>query len=419
MGFINIDDIVPGMTLSSDLFTREGRFLLPQGKVLNEKTVMTCKAWGITQADIAGHNQNDISEARLSTIDPEFIRQAQRFLKPYLVSFDFEHPAMKEIAGIAVERTARRFMSGELMPDVNRDSETGATEIYRPVSQDNSSKSALRLVREQVNLISLPDIFIKIKNVMESPLSSAGHIADVVGKDSSLTAKLLKLVNSAYFGFPSKIDTIRRAVAILGTRELTSLAFGISVVKIFDRIPGKILNMESFWKHCISCSVYARLISSPRHYLSGERFFVAGLLHDLGRLLMIKSMPEDCLEAIYLSRREQIPLYLAEQNVLGFDHARVGGLLCREWRIPKVLEQMVRFHHEPSKADNIAEAGSINLANLMAMAAGRGGSGEGVFPPLNPTVWDSLGIEPSVLSPMVLQAEKQIDDVIHIILGKE
>ncbi|SDB30566.1 HD-like signal output (HDOD) domain, no enzymatic activity [Desulfonatronum thiosulfatophilum] len=421
MAFIKIDDITPGMSLASDLRSREGRFLLPQGAVLSERSILTCKAWGVTRAEIVGHEQEELTEARMAAIPPKFIMQAGQYIRPYLNHVDHRHPAIEEITRIAIERTAQRIAAGTPVWCDDGDGDCPHCEMVPGKSRlgDDGPRAVLHLVREQVGLISMPDIFYKIMQVMESPFSSASHIADVVAKDSSLTAKLLKLVNSAYYGFPSKIGSIRRAVALLGTKELTSLAFGISVVNTFDRIPKKVMDVESFWKHSITCGIYASLVSSWKQNLSGERFFVAGLLHDLGRLIMLKGMPDACREAICLSRKERMPLFLAERRVIGFDHAHVGGLLCREWKIPGSLEQMVRYHHAPAKAENIMEAGIVNLANLMASFTSPGACGEGVIPPLCATGWESMGIDVSDLYPAVVLAERQLEEIIQIFIGRE
>ncbi|WP_028575435.1 HDOD domain-containing protein [Desulfonatronovibrio hydrogenovorans] len=417
MGFINIDDIKSGMTLASDLLTPHGRLILAKGAVFESDLIRTCKAWGISRADIAGLKQEDMDDARMSMIGPEYIRQSEEFIKPFLSYCNLNHPAVKEIVRIAIESMARRFASGEIFPDSLPDFfKMDHTTSY---SSPGGRISPRDLVDDQIDLISLPDIFYKLIEIMESPFSSAVHLAELINKDSSLTARLLKLVNSAFYSFPAKIDSVSRAVAILGTKELTSLAAGISVVKNFKGIPNSIMDMELFWKHSISCGLYSGLISSYTESINEERFFIAGLLHDLGRLVMIKKMPEMCLEALLYSRNKNIPLYLAEQDVIGFDHAKVGGLLCNKWKLPIVLEQMVRFHHEPLKARNQLDAGVVNLANLLAVASRAEDNREGVFPDLEEKVWQGIGIETSDLYPLVQRAERQIQDVVHIFLGRE
>ncbi len=418
MGFVNVDDLEAGMVLETDLHTQDGRYLLPAGKVLDEKSIMTCKAWGISRAGVLNHDQDSLNAARMAAIDPQILASSKKILKPYFSKSTVNHPAMVELIRIAVEHHAARLARG----NVSLEGQIKAcVHLKEPDLKDIKPLeiSALQLVREQVELISLPDIFYRILEVLESPFSSAKHVADVVSKDSSLSAKLLRLVNSAFYGFPSKIDSISRAVAILGSRELTSLALGISVLRVFQGIPREVLNMENFWKHSVSCGVYSSLISLKSLGFSDERFFVAGMLHDIGRLILIKAVPDHCLQAMGYAVSRKIPLYQAEQKVLGFDHARIGGLLCREWKMPVALEKMVRCHHEPSKAINIAEAATVYLANIMSLVKEPDTVLEGKFPPLCVKAWDSLGIDRSDLCPIVQEAERSMAEIMDIFLSAE
>ncbi len=419
MGLVNIDFVEPGMVLATDLLTPEGRFLLPKDAVLEAGTIKTCKAWGVRQADVAGQDQQRLHEAKMATIDPERLERSRLILQPWIRNANMDHPAMAEIARIAVERTAQQLADEDVLPQDEGRLKQPTDLPDPPISPEEGVRAALRLVQGETGLISLPATFHKVMEVMESPTSSAFHVAEVVGKDSSLTAKLLKLVNSAFYGFPSKVDSISRAVALVGTKELTSLAMGVSVVAVFDGIPLEVLDMRGFWEHSISCGVYASLLSSNWKGGGDERFFVGGLLHDLGRLLMIKKSPERCLDAMALSRFEGIPVFQAEQRLFGYDHAKVGGMLCKGWRMPSTLEHMVRYHHEPSNSKYIQDVSTIHLANTLALAVGSGASGEGVFPHLHNAAWESLKLDIADLAPMVQQAQRQIDEIFHIFFNKK
>ncbi|MFP4237654.1 MAG: HDOD domain-containing protein [Desulfonatronovibrio sp.] len=419
MSSISIANIEPGMILEADLLTPEGRFLLPQGTELSAEHIRVCKAWGVNQADIAGYDQEEVNKARLARIDPEILSKSKTYLKPFLKGWNIRNPANKEIVRIAIEQIADRIKSGSFASSNYEDSTGTADKDTRISLSDWSNVSALGLVRKQSTLISLPDTFFKIMEVMESPFSSANHIADVVSKDISLSAKLLRLVNSAFYGFPSKIDSISRAVAILGTKELTSLAMGISLVRAFEGVSLDIFSMEDFWKHSIGCGVFGGLIASRQTGLSQERFFVAGLLHDIGHLIMIKVIPDAFIEAVTLSRAQRIPVFQAENKLLGFDHARLGGLLCKEWKIPVALEQMIHFHHDPLKSGNVSEAAIIHQANTLAVSTWPETSREGVFPPMNEKSWESTGLRVGDISALVQQADRRINEIMHIFLTRE
>ncbi|MFO7727851.1 MAG: HDOD domain-containing protein [Desulfonatronovibrio sp.] len=419
MSSISIGNIEPGMILEADLRTAEGRFLLPQGTELTAEHIKICKAWGVNQADIVGYDQEKINKARLARIDPEILKKSKAYLKPFLSGWDISNPVNKEIIRIAVEQISGRMEAGDFSSSNYEDFTQKAENGKQKSSSDWSHVSALGLVRKQSTLISLPDTFFKIMEVMESPFSSANHIADVVSKDMSLSAKLLRLVNSAFYGFPSKIDSISRAVAILGTKELTSLAMGISLVRAFEGVSLDIFSMEDFWKHSIACGVFAGLIASRQTGLSQERFFVAGLLHDIGHLIMIKIIPDAFIEAVTLSRVQKIPVFQAENKLLGFDHARLGGLLCKEWKIPVALEQMIRFHHEPLKSGNVAESSIIHQANTLAVSTWPETSREGVFPPASKKSWQITRLQVGDIYPLVQQADRRIKEIMHIFLTRE
>ena len=125
---------------------------------------------------------------------------------------------------------------------------------------------------------SLPMIFTRIDEAVNNPRSSLADIGRIISEDSSLTARLLKIVNSAFYSFPSKIETISRAVTVVGTQQLRDLALATSVMKLFQGIPPDLINMEAFWKHSIACGVAARVLAAHKREANIERFFVAGIL---------------------------------------------------------------------------------------------------------------------------------------------
>ena len=127
------------------------------------------------------------------------------------------------------------------------------------------------LVGEDTQLASLPNIFMEITDVLSDPRSSAINIANVISKDPSLSAKLLKIVNSAFYNFPSRIDTISRAVMIIGSKQLSALALGTSIIRIFQDIPSDLVNMKSFWEHSLACGIGARMIASYKNIHNTEQ----------------------------------------------------------------------------------------------------------------------------------------------------
>lgn len=414
MGWVGVECLEEGMILGADLVTSDGRFLLPQGMVLQDRHIKTGKAWGVRRVDILGLDQDQANAARVNEIGPEYLEQSRLLLEPFLRCVTDDHPGIREIVRVTVERAALELAAGE-QPERCMEGQLPAPD-HRVTRSEDGEEAAEKLVQIQEKLVTLPAVYGRIMEVLESPYSSAFHIAELVSKDSSLSAKLLKLVNSPLYAFPSRIDSISRAVALLGTRELSSLALGLSVVSAFEGIPVATLNMKQFWKHSVSAAVYAGLIAAHARGASRERCFTGGLLHDLGWLVMLSKMPGACAQVMFLSRTQGAPLYQVEQELLGFDHAQVGGMLCRKWRLPDSLTEMIRFHHAPEQASVPLEAGIVHLANILAVAVGVGASGQGVLPSLSDSAWDLVGMSPCDIGPLVRQADRQVADILHVFL---
>ena len=276
---------------------------------------------------------------------------------------------------------------------------------------------ARQLLDEYVEVSSLPMIFVRINEALNRPSSSIMDVSRIISEDSGLTARLLRLVNSPLYGYPSRIETVSRALVVIGTQQLRDMALATSVIKLFSGIPADLVTMESFWQHSVACALAARILATYRREANVERLFVGGLLHDVGRLVLYSRMAKLAREALVRARQDRKLLTLAEREVIGFDHALVGSLLVRAWRLPASLEEMVAFHHQPSEARRFPkDAALIHIANIIAHALEIGTSGERFVPPLAAEAWECLGIPISVLARTLDQVERQFDEVLRTIL---
>ncbi|MEE9256566.1 MAG: HDOD domain-containing protein [bacterium] len=279
------------------------------------------------------------------------------------------------------------------------------------------SITASDLISKDSKVPSLPTIFLQINEAVNKPRSTMRDIARIISADQGLSARLLRIVNSAFYGFPSKIDTISRAITIIGTKQLRDLALATTVIQMFRGMPTKLVNINSFWRHSVACGISSRILASYHSESNIEHFFVAGLLHDIGRLLIYKEAPSQAKDVLAQSRKKNELLHLVERDVLGFDHAEVGGLLLKAWRLPASLEEAVRFHHRPARAPRFPmEASMTHLADLIANALQMGSSGERFVPHLEGEAWNRLGISTSVLRPAVQQIDRQFENTVALFL---
>jgi HD-like signal output (HDOD) protein len=416
MGKVNTADLEPGMCLADDVTASSGRFLLPRGAVLEHKHLKILQAWGITEADIEGVSSEESAARRLADLDPHILQRAKDAIDPLFACCDTENGPMKELYRLALLRTARGLVSGL---DAPKRPPSAAAPDEPPSPEPQEGISPYGLLEEEVELFSLPDIFYEIVDALSSPRSSARFMAEVISKDTSLSAKLLRLVNSAFYGFQAPVSSISRAIALIGTKELMTLAQGISLVRVFQDIPEELVSMRSFWMHSVASGIYARFLSTQQIGLSEEKFFVAGLIHDLGQLVMFRKIPRLTRRITAASLQRSTPLHGAEKEALGFDHSRIGGLLCREWKLPTFLEDAVHAHHEPAKRRYALSACIIHLADVMAHALSTGCSANLYVPDLDKEAWARLGHNPSILPLVAAQADRQISEVVSIFLNGE
>jgi putative nucleotidyltransferase with HDIG domain len=274
------------------------------------------------------------------------------------------------------------------------------------------------LVRGVSQVGSVQPVYERLGAVMNHPLSSATDIGRVISDDPDLTARLLRLVNSPIYGFPSRISTVSQAISIVGLNQLHDLAVAASFIQLFGKVPQELVDMPSFWRHSVGCAVAARALAAQRKEPNVERFFVAGLLHDIGRPIMYQRLPAESREALERARREGALLQDVEVQVFGFHHGQVGAALLDRWRLPSLLQEAVGWHHMPRYASRFpVEASVVHVADHIANALQFGTSGERLVPPLRGDAWDRLGLAPGVVPAVLAQVEHQFVDAVAAIFG--
>ncbi len=416
MGKREIGALKGGMVLGENLYTPEGKCILRKGELLSDRHIRMLKVWGIPEAEILEESPaEELSEKRDPEISP-FYDRAFRLVGAWFSSESKEDPLMKDLHGLCALRVARAMKEGALpeglFPKVQ------VTPPQMPDSEELDF-SAHSLVRHEAQLASYPDIYFRIKEVLDSPVSSARHIAEVVSTDPNLSMRLLRLVNSSFYGFPYPIESIPRAVTIIGSRELTNLALAVSTMSIFQGIPEEYVEMRSFWEHSLACGVIARILANLRRFPEEERFFLAGLFHDAGKLVLYRKKPRLMTAILGFSRYEKVPMFEVEDRLLGFNHAYVGGLLLKEWNIPPTLQHLVQVHHSPDVLAFSPEAAVVHVADVLAGAMRWGTSGSFYVPSLDSEAWNALDLSSGALDRVLAQSERQMREILQVFFGKE
>jgi HD-like signal output (HDOD) protein len=408
LGKVSIAHLQSGMVLAEDLVDVTGRFLLAQGAVIQEKHLRVIKSWGITEANVEGIDQGQATSRAMGALDPEILKRCEGRVEPIFRNSDQTHEVIQEIKRQSVLHLAKKCAAGAEAPVVEGGPAFHSVGNMVPDEEIVSPHGLMK----HIQLASFPDVYYRIDSVLKDPRSSTSHLADVISRDSSLSAKLLMLANSAFYGVPSKVDTIAKAVTFIGTREISTLAMGILAISVFEGIPIQFIDMKAFWTHSVACGAFASALARCKTGLSEERFFVAGLLHDIGRLVMLLGLPRNMTYVIGESREGSTPLFSTEERILGYDHSTVGELLLQKWDFPLTLQHAVRYHHDPVGSPHPLESSIIHVADIMALAFQFGHSGEIAVPPLEKKAWEALGISASVIVPALAHADRLVNEMI-------
>ena len=196
-------------------------------------------------------------------------------------------------------------------------------------------------------LPSLPEIYLRVSEQLENEEISAQQIGNTVQNDPAITARVLKMVNSAYYGLPNQVSSVAQAVALLGRERLRHILIGSLLRGVFTGNDNPAYSMQEFWQHSIKTAIIARqLAQSIESIEEPESMFTAGLLHDIGKLVLINRVPEKMLAAEEWMIRKRVDVLTAELNQVGMTHTAVSEALMRHWGLPSVLIDCARNHHE-------------------------------------------------------------------------
>jgi len=263
------------------------------------------------------------------------------------------------------------------------------------------------------DLPTLPRTVLKITELVNDPKSSAKDLARIITDDQVLTARLLKLVNSSFYGFPQRISTVTAAIVLLGFDAIRNLLLTTSVFDLFaNRNRQKKQVQERFWDHSLGCAVGAKVIGNYLRHDKIEELFVSGLLHDIGKIVEMMYLPDEFARVAAAVNRENLLMTTAENKVLGYNHADIGKLLAEKWNLPAKLVQVIAHHHQPGNAGSFAmEAAIVHLADIFCRALNMGHGGDDKIPPLDKFAWESLKIQTGAIETIMATMHREYRDI--------
>jgi len=261
------------------------------------------------------------------------------------------------------------------------------------------------------NLPTIPMVLKRLISIVENPSVSLGEISEFISSDPALTTKVLRMVNSPVYGFPGRISSVSQAVVLLGTNVVKGLLFGVSVFDLMQQ------SMIGLWEHSLGVAILSRLIAKRKGLKEPEEVSVAGLLHDIGKVIFILQLPQEYQKAMDQAEARGITMADAEKDLLDVTHAHVGAWVAQSWRFPANLVDVISYHHRPRLAKNAPEETAIvHLADVLVRARGFGFAGDRFMPSLNQAAWKFLGLSEQHLREILQEMEGSLEASQELVL---
>jgi len=263
----------------------------------------------------------------------------------------------------------------------------------------------LENIREKIihvtnNLPTLPTIYTSISESMANPLTTADDIAKIIATDQAAASKVLRVANSPIYGFRGNIDTISKAIFNLGFNEVRNIVLALSVINFFSKSKSiDSFRPIEFWQHSIAVGIGARLIANESGIKNLENYFLAGILHDIGKLLIFQIAPEEYANVLETARNEKMFIRTVEKESFGLDHSTAGRYLADKWKLPEPLKNCISFHHSgfyTTKPDNLLI--SVHLADVFSRMLNLGFPGDNLVPQPSAMVWDQVKLPTNMFS---------------------
>lgn len=239
-------------------------------------------------------------------------------------------------------------------------------------------------------------------------------LAEKMSRDQALAAKILRLANSSFYGLPAKVRTVKQAIVVLGFDSARALAVASSVIETFGA-GGHHVDVADFWRHSIAVALGAKNLAR-RASLDQDFAFVAGLLHDVGQLVLAIGFPDEYARVLEACAGDDITVSEAELRVLGVDHQRAGQLLAEMWKFPPLIQRAIGHHDAPAAADLADVPGVVHAANALVLALDLDGGPHAAVPRLLDGTWDALRLAPEHLLAVCRETEGQFEEACQLLM---
>jgi putative nucleotidyltransferase with HDIG domain len=281
-----------------------------------------------------------------------------------------------------------------------------------PVADAQAHSLTPEMLRQRVQHLrtvpTLPALLAHVVTALDDPDVDFENVAELIEVDQSLTALILRLANSAFYNAQGRVSRVTDALLMLGTSVTRSVVLAASVFDVRGR------SLPGFWEHSLGCAVAAGAIAKATKLANTETMTAAGLLHDIGKVVVYKEMPEVFERIVERARLEERSFRELEHELLGVDHAEIAGWVIDKWRLPATLAEPIVWHHRPSRARAArTETAIVHVANSLVRALDFGWGGDHRIPAIDPLAWSHLGLNASVLDEILDTFDLDLDHAMN------
>ena len=273
-------------------------------------------------------------------------------------------------------------------------------------------KANLKKIVDQISgLPTLPAVISKVTQLMQNPKVSANEVGQAIASDQALASKILKVVNSSFYGFPSRITTITHAIVILGFNAVRATALSASVFSTFGKSDQETsFDRQGYWKHSVGVGSASKIIAKKLQMKEVEEAFLAGLMHDIGKVILDQFLHESFEKVLGVVRTKNCLIIDAEKEILGgISHCDIGGWLGKKWNLNEEFIHIIESHHTPSSASNYFKMCSIvHVANAISRIMELGCSGDNLISKINPAAWKQLNLPPDSLPQLFKEIAEEV-----------
>ena len=271
------------------------------------------------------------------------------------------------------------------------------------------------IVRQIQELPSLPVVVLELLSSMDQDDTDVHVLAQKIELDQGLAAKTLRIANSSFYGMQSKVTSIPQAVSVLGFHSIRTVVTACALTSSFAPAAGG-FDFQAFWRHSLATAIAARLLA-PHLGINPETAFTAGLLHDLGTLVLVTRFPAEHVRVRSYRQEHDCQMAEAELAVIGIDHAQVGSALAAYWKFPEAIQQAVADHYAIDRLEAGGLPLAVHMANAVALALDLAGVDDALVPPLSPAVWRNFALDEQAWLALLRQTEHTFDEMSRIMLA--